>query len=382
MMLHAGERSAFILYHEGGDGHLPAPIDNGYAALQETIDFWRAWSIGTCAYRGRYYDSVIRSALTLKLLTYAPTGAIVAAPTTSLPEEIGGERNWDYRFTWIRDASFTLYALLLAGYIGEDDAFFEWIVRTVEVEETGIKILYPISPEGEVTERTLDHLEGYRGSRPVRIGNEAAEQVQLDVYGEVLDALYFACEVSGYDPAPVWDDFLPLVHWIAENWNQPGNGIWEVRGGLRDFVYGKALCWVALDRGIRLAEARGLDVDTERWRREHDRIRAGRGPVRARRGDRRGRSQHRQKTKRREERLRGSLRIDPKHFNEKLTSSRRSSPARLSTLSKEGLEETFGLRRLSGEVVWRHTLLPSTLAGDSSLRCAAEKSLPAARKEV
>jgi GH15 family glucan-1,4-alpha-glucosidase len=274
MTVSAGERSAFILYHEGDDDHPSAPIDNGYAALQETIDFWRAWSIGTCAYRGRYYDSVVRSALTLKLLTFAPTGAIVAAPTTSLPEEIGGERNWDYRFTWIRDASFTLYALLLAGYIGEDRAFFGWIVRTVEVEETGIKILYPISPEGEVTERILDHLEGYRGSRPVRIGNEAAGQVQLDVYGEVLDALYFACEVSGYDPAPVWEDFRPLVDWIAENWNQPGNGIWEVRGGLRDFVYGKALCWVALDRGIKLAEVRGLAGDTERWRRERDRVRA------------------------------------------------------------------------------------------------------------
>jgi GH15 family glucan-1,4-alpha-glucosidase len=142
------------------------------------------------------------------------------------------------------------------------------------VEETGIKILYPISPEGQVTEKTLDHLEGYRGSRPVRIGNGAADQVQLDVYGEVLDALHFACKAGGYDPAPLWDAFRPLVEWIAENWNQPGNGIWEVRGGLRDFVYGKVLAWVALDRGIKLAEANGLAGDTDHWRRERDRIRA------------------------------------------------------------------------------------------------------------
>jgi len=274
MTVRQGERLAFILSHEG-DGRYPsARIKDSYASLQETIDFWRAWSVGSCTYRGPYYDSVIRSALTLKLLNFAPTGAIVAAPTTSLPEEIGGELNWDYRYTWIRDASFTLYALLLAGYVVEDYAFFEWIVRTVEVEETRIKILYPISPEGQVTEQTLDHLEGYRGSRPVRIGNGAVDQVQLDVYGEVLDALYFACKAGGYDPAPLWDDFRPLVEWIAENWNQPGNGIWEVRGGLRDFVYGKVLAWVALDRGIRLAEANGLAGDTDHWRRERDRIRA------------------------------------------------------------------------------------------------------------
>jgi GH15 family glucan-1,4-alpha-glucosidase len=269
-----GERLAFILSHEE-DGRFPsAQIEDPHDLLRETIDFWRTWSVGSCTYRGPYYGSVIRSALTLKLLNFAPTGAIVAAPTTSLPEEIGGERNWDYRFTWIRDASFTLYALLLAGYIGEDRAFFEWIVRTVEVEETGIKILYPISPEGQVTEKTLDHLEGYRGSRPVRIGNEAVDQVQLDVYGEVLDALHFACKAGGYDPAPLWDDFRPLIEWIAENWNQPGNGIWEVRGGLRDFVYGKVLAWVALDRGIKLAKAKGLAGDTDHWRRERDRIRA------------------------------------------------------------------------------------------------------------
>ncbi len=268
----AGERVAFTFQYRGRD-HPSAPVDDPFASFRETAAFWRAW-VDRCACQGPYREAIIRSALALKLLTYAPTGAIVAAPTTSLPEEIGGERNWDYRFSWIRDASFTLYALLLAGYIDEDDAFFEWIVRTIELEETGIKILYPISPEGDTTERTLDHLEGYCGSKPVRIGNAAADQVQLDVYGEVLDALYFACKAGGYDPEPIWDHFRPLVDWIASNWGQPGNGIWEVRGGLRHFVYGKVLCWVALDRGIKLAEENDLPADTERWRKERERIRA------------------------------------------------------------------------------------------------------------
>jgi GH15 family glucan-1,4-alpha-glucosidase len=191
-----------------------------------------------------------------------------------LPEEIGGVRNWDYRFTWIRDASFTLYALLLAGYADEDEPFFKWIVDTVRLEGTGIKILYPISPDGKVHEQTLDHLEGYRGSSPVRIGNGAADQIQLDVYGEVLDALHFSWRVGQFDPAEVWDHFRPIVDWVVEHWERPGSGIWEVRGGLRNFVYGKVMCWVALDRAIDMAEKLGLPGDIDRWREERERIRA------------------------------------------------------------------------------------------------------------
>ena len=242
-------------------------------ALDTTLKFWRDYA-DHCTYQGPYREQVIRSVLTLKLLIDTPSGAIVAAPTTSLPEEIGGVRNWDYRFTWIRDASFTLYALLLAGYVDEDDPFFRWLIQTVKLEGAGIKILYPISPEGGIKEQTLDHLSGYRGSRPVRIGNAAAGQIQLDVYGEVLDALHFAWKVGDFDPATVWEEFQPLVDWVAGNWNQPESGIWEVRGGMRHFVYGKAMCWVALDRAIDMVEQRGLAGDLDRWRRERDRIRA------------------------------------------------------------------------------------------------------------
>ncbi|MEJ7654462.1 MAG: glycoside hydrolase family 15 protein [Chloroflexia bacterium] len=266
--LREGRRVAFML--------TCGPTDAGgldtEAALQRTGKYWRAWA-GRCTYDGPYREAVVRSALALKLLIHAPTGAIVAAPTTSLPEELGGERNWDYRFTWIRDASFTLHALLLAGYTDEDDAFFRWIVRTVELEQTGIKIMHPVTPGTDLTERTLDHLEGYRGSRPVRIGNAASGQVQLDVYGEVLNALYYAWKVGRYDPASVWERFRPIIDWVAANWRRQGSGVWEVRGGLRHFVFGKVMCWVALDRGIKLARSCGLEGDVSRWETERDRIR-------------------------------------------------------------------------------------------------------------
>lgn len=266
-----GERIAFTLRAE--DGQAEAVEADPIAALDTTVYFWQQWA-AKCTYHGPYRDMVVRSALALKLCIYTPTGAIIAAPTTSLPEEIGGVRNWDYRFTWIRDASFTLYALLLAGYVDEDDPFFDWIVRTVKLEGTGIRILYPISPDGTVEEQELEHLTGYQGSAPVRIGNGAANQIQLDVYGEVLDALHFAWKVGRYDPAAVWKHFRPLVDWVVDNWKRPGSGIWEVRGGLRNFVYGKVMCWVALDRAIDMAEQLQLPGDLERWRTERERIKA------------------------------------------------------------------------------------------------------------
>ena len=269
--LGAGERVAFTLRVD--ERSTVAVEQDPYAALEETLDFWHRWT-ARCTYEGPYRAMVVRSALALKLCTYTPTGAIIAAPTTSLPEEIGGIRNWDYRFTWIRDASFTLYALLLAGFVEEDDPFFAWIVNTVKLAGTGIHILYPISADGMLEEETLAHLEGYRGSAPVRIGNGAWNQVQLDVYGEVLDALHFAWRVGEFDPASVWPHFQPLVDWVAGNWQQPESGLWEVRGGLRNFVYGKVMCWVALDRAIDMAEALDLPGDIEHWRAAGEQIRA------------------------------------------------------------------------------------------------------------
>ncbi|WP_445626747.1 glycoside hydrolase family 15 protein [Nostoc sp. DSM 114167] len=269
IILHAGEQAVFTLLTEE-DAQLPnlAPTD----ALASTIAFWRRWA-NKCTYQGAYRDVVVRSALTLQLMTYAPSGAIVAAPTTSLPEEIGGERNWDYRFTWIRDSSFTLYALLLAGYIDDEYQYFNWLAQTLKIEGTGIKILYPIASSGQVVEQTLDRLRGYRESQPVRIGNGASGQVQLDVYGEVLSALHFAWKIGKYDPTAIWEHICPLVDWAAEHWREPDSGIWEVRGGLRHFVYGKVMLWVALDCGIEMAEALELAGDTSRWRQERELIR-------------------------------------------------------------------------------------------------------------
>ncbi len=270
--LRAGERQAFVLRHAAADEHPSVSVDDPFDALDTTVRFWREWA-GRCTYEGPYANAVLRSLLALKLCIDSPTGAIVAAPTTSLPEEIGGERNWDYRFTWIRDTSFTLYALLLTGYRDEALCFFRWIGDTVEVDASGIRVLYPLSPETEVAERTLDHLDGYRGSRPVRIGNGAADQIQLDVYGEALNALDFAVRKCGIDPRPLWPSFRELADWAAANWRQPGSGIWEVRGGVRHFVFGKVMVWVALDRAIGLASDYQLPGDVEHWERERELIR-------------------------------------------------------------------------------------------------------------
>jgi GH15 family glucan-1,4-alpha-glucosidase len=268
LTIQVGDRVAFAL--SSNDSTQPI---YPRTALETTIAYWQGWA-NQCTYQGRYREEVVRSALALKLMIYAPTGAIVAAPTTSLPEVVGGDRNWDYRFSWIRDSSFTLYALLMAGYFDSERPFFDWLARTVKVESMGIKILYPITPDGQVAEQTLDHLQGYRNSRPVRIGNDAVEQLQVDVYGEVLSALHFAWKAGKFNPASIWSQIRPMVDWAADHWHEPDHGIWETRDGTRHFVYGKVMLWVALDCGIEIADSLDLPGDSGRWRQERDRIRA------------------------------------------------------------------------------------------------------------
>ncbi len=249
------------------------------AELAQTLHCWRKW-VANCTYEGPYQEMVQRSALTLKMLTYAPTGAIVAAPTTSLPEDLGGVRNWDYRFTWLRDATFTLYALNVLGFTEEARAFTYWLRGLSYADGQDLQIMYGIRGERDLTERELPHLSGYCESRPVRIGNGAADQKQLDVFGEVLDCIHIYRRQGGFErygetlEGPLWSMMRMLVDHVCDHWNETDSGIWEVRGGARHFVYSKVMCWVALDRGIRAAQQLNLEADLSRWLIVRDQIRA------------------------------------------------------------------------------------------------------------
>jgi GH15 family glucan-1,4-alpha-glucosidase len=272
-----GENATFVLRQlapEHQPGQCPG-VGESEELFRATIDYWRRW-LSKCTYTGRWREMVHRSALTLKLLTFEPTGAIVAAPTCSLPEAIGGQRNWDYRYTWIRDAAFTLYALLRIGFTEEAGAFKQWVQgrwHDAESAASGpLQLMYGIDGRTELAEETLDHLEGYRGSRPVRVGNAAYGQLQLDVYGELMDAAYLNnkyVEPLGYDS---WLRLRRLVDWLCDNWKREDEGIWEVRGGRRHFVYSKFMSWVALDRGLRLADKRSFPADRQRWLKVRDEI--------------------------------------------------------------------------------------------------------------
>jgi GH15 family glucan-1,4-alpha-glucosidase len=265
--LHAGQSVTFLLESAKPTDDVPEcpPMCSFEETFQSTLHYWRTW-LAQCTYQGRWREMVQRSALVLKLLTYAPTGAIIAAPTTSLPEMIGGSRNWDYRYTWLRDASFTLYGLLTLGFTQEAEAFMAWLVNCCyEVVKDGIlRPIYGIDGESDLTEVTLDHLEGYRHSAPVRLGNGAYRQKQLDVYGELLDAIsiYDRYDALSYD---LWQQVRQLLTWLKRHWQDPDEGIWEVRGGPKPFVHSRLMSWVAFDRALRVARHRGLPAPVEEW---------------------------------------------------------------------------------------------------------------------
>jgi len=259
----AGQTVPFVMSY--APSHLPplAPIDAA-AALLSTEQAWRDWS-GRCTYKGEYRDAVVRSLLTLKALTFGETGGIVAAPTTSLPEQLGGPRNWDYRFCWLRDATLTLMALMAGGYFDEAQAWRDWLHRSIAGAPDQLQIMYGIAGERQLMEWQVPWLVGYQGAAPVRIGNAAAGQVQLDVYGEVMGALHRARESGLASPASAWDLQRTMIDHLAAIWDQPDEGIWEVRGGRRNFTFSKIMAWVAMDRAIKDARTYGLDAPIDEW---------------------------------------------------------------------------------------------------------------------
>jgi GH15 family glucan-1,4-alpha-glucosidase len=266
----AGQRQSFVLNYRPSHVDTKSAID-AEQALKETERFWREWC-GRCSYQGRWHDSVVRSLVTLKALTYKPTGGLVAAPTTSLPEKPGGVRNWDYRYSWLRDATFTLNALLLAGYEDEAAAWREWLLRAIAGSPDDLQILYSVTGARRLEEYELPWLPGYEASAPVRIGNAAAKQFQLDVYGEVMDTLHLA-RAAGLPPEPeTWKVQVALLKFLESHWKLPDEGLWEVRGPPRHFTHSKVMAWVAFDRGIKDAEQDGLEGPIDRWRELRDEI--------------------------------------------------------------------------------------------------------------
>jgi GH15 family glucan-1,4-alpha-glucosidase len=272
--LNEGQRAVFTLsHHEGGTCARLVPAPEGYEQLNRTVDYWHRW-LAKCTYKGRWRETVQRSALALKLMTFEPTGAIVAALTTSLPEGLDGRRNWDYRYTWIRDAAFTVYGLLRIGLKDEAAAFMGWIEKRCHELEPGVPlhVMYGIDGRHDLDESTLDHLDGHRGAKPVRIGNGAHDQLQLDVYGELLDAVYLYNKHGAPIAYELWTHLRRLTDWVCDNWEKPDKGIWEIRGDPRNFVHSKLMCWVALDRALRLADKRSFPADRLRWAKERDRV--------------------------------------------------------------------------------------------------------------
>jgi GH15 family glucan-1,4-alpha-glucosidase len=275
LSLTEGQMRGVVL--ETGPDIFPAVVRPAEAQklLDATTRFWQDW-VGQSTYAGRWREELERSAITLKLLTYAPTGGLVAAPTAGLPEEVGGERNWDYRYTWVRDSSFSVHTLVRMGFVDEAIAFSKWL-RDRVIEQKGsdtgpLNIMYRVDGDPELEEEVIEGWEGYRGSYPVRIGNGAAGQLQLDIYGEALDAVYSLDRFGVQIGQPGWLAICDVLGWLVDNWDQPEEGIWETRGGRKDFTYGRLMCWVAFDRGIRLATTHGRPAPVESWTAARDAI--------------------------------------------------------------------------------------------------------------
>jgi GH15 family glucan-1,4-alpha-glucosidase len=270
--LQAGETATFVL----GGAHLrgePPEMRVIDLRFQQTARFWKSW-MAKSKYKGRWREMVHRSALLLKLLISREHGSLIAAPTFSLPEQIGGVRNWDYRFTWLRDATFTLYALIRLGFVDEAEAFIDWLKcrLTVDPERGPLQVMYGTDGRQQLEELTLDHFSGYENSAPVRIGNAAYGQLQLDIYGEMLDSIYLANKYGDPISHAGWQNVQRMLEWLSKNWRRPDQGIWEVRGGAREFLHSRLMCWVAFDRALRLAQKRSLSGPLEMWQGTRDEI--------------------------------------------------------------------------------------------------------------
>jgi GH15 family glucan-1,4-alpha-glucosidase len=271
--LQAGKTATFVFGGVRPQGQ-PPEMEVVGQRFQETSRFWKGW-IAKSKYRGRWREMVRRSALLLKLLTSHEHGSLIAAPTFSLPESIGGVRNWDYRFTWLRDATFTLYALIRLGFVDEAEAFIDWLNGRLsdDAERGPLQVMYGIDGRQKLDEHTLDHLSGYENSRPVRIGNAAYQQLQLDIYGEMMDSIYLANKYGDPISYAGWQNVQRILEWLGKNWRRPDEGIWEVRGGAKEFLHSRVMCWVAFDRAIRLAQKRSLSGPVDLWQRMRDEIR-------------------------------------------------------------------------------------------------------------
>src|SRR5215467_6720424 len=272
--LQAGQTATFVFGELRPKGQEPE-MELVVERFQRTTRFWKAW-IAKSKYKGRWREMVHRSALMLKLLINREHGSLIAAPTFSLPEAIGGVRNWDYRYTWLRDATFTLYALIRLGFVEEAQAFIDWLQGRLcdDAQRGPLQVMYGIDGRQKLDERTLDHLIGYENSRPVRIGNAAYQQLQLDIYGEMMDSIYLANKYGDPVSHSGWQDIKRILAWLEKNWQRPDQGIWEVRGGPKEFLHSRLICWVAFDRALRLAQKRSLSAPVAAWMQTRDEIRA------------------------------------------------------------------------------------------------------------